>query len=303
MNKSKPASLDSSLLARKGQATPAIPDDSPLMSGLVEPRPKPGGGKFGLDRVTDGMVMKKIGPMRTRLIIATGIVLLLAVIAVAFWSTKSDLQVSDAKPVPVNVETDGGGQAKGTAASSKPTEPAIKATEGETLAKIAPASGEVLPSGKDPIVQNLPEREQVATLTTPAPPKPTVKAAISQTSSERPEIFLIAPIVKPTPKRKKTSLIKPVQKAARVSVPTGRYAVQLASFRNERRAVKEAERLQKRIGKYLKGHKIAVVKGTVAGKGSVWRLRAKGYVRSDARAICKQVKRLKTKCLALKLKN
>lgn len=288
--------VDNSSLPGTGQKTPVLPDNSPLMSGLVEPRPKPGGGKFEAGPLKDGpatpVASESAGSIGMRLFLVASVLLVLATIGLVFWGIN---QASDTTPAP---ETGGADQ---TAAME--TGPGDQAMVAETVSK-SPESGSV--------VRNFSGPEKVAAATKPPPSGPQVNAAIPRTSPEplagisNPPVSPVPPSAKPTvkitPEQQNSSPDKSDKKAT-VAGPKGGYAIQLASFRNQQLAVSEAARLQKRIGKYLKGRKITVVEGTAAGKGTVWRLRAVGFVRADARSVCNRIKRIKTNCLALKLEN
>ncbi len=77
--------------------------------------------------------------------------------------------------------------------------------------------------------------------------------------------------------------------------------MQLASIAVEKRANQEAFRLQKQLGHILGGREIGVEKAVVAGKGTMYRLRANGYrTQAEARSACAQIARLKVDCLALR---
>jgi cell division septation protein DedD len=86
------------------------------------------------------------------------------------------------------------------------------------------------------------------------------------------------------------------------ALPTaGPYAVQLASIAVETRANQEAFRLQKQLAHILGEHEIEVEKAVIAGKGTMYRLRAGGYKsQAEARSACEQLAKMKVSCLALR---
>lgn len=85
------------------------------------------------------------------------------------------------------------------------------------------------------------------------------------------------------------------------ATPAGRYAVQLASIAVEKRATQEAFRLQKQLGQILGDHEVQVEKAVVAGKGTMYRVRAGGYqTYAEASEACAQLAQIKVSCLALR---
>lgn len=318
-----PAVLESSLLARKGDAAPAITDESPLVLHFDEHRPDlvdpmPGSedeqqikstGFAGLVNKMLQRVSGWIGRLSTRIRL-TGTIAVSVLIVAALWlsSNSNDplpVQIDSTTEAASAVEADNQGlqlnlitvpdppipQSERSNPPNPPTAtvalPASTAlafleTSVDQTAAVSPvmANGAAATANASIIPVNVPSGKF-------APPVGDVDAA--------PDIPAKVPkSVSPLP--------IPKAKPDIAAVPAGgRYAVQLASIAVEKRANQEAFRLQKQLSRILGGHEIGVEKAVVAGKGTMYRLRANGYrTQAEASSVCAQIARLKVDCLALR---
>lgn len=327
MNSGRPASLDSSLLARKGAATPAIPDESPLVLHLDEHRPEPfeaeptQQGKTAEASDEDGAagtVLQRASGWFSRLPARfrwTAIAVLAAIVGAAAWlSTRSGepVPVGDQQTsvvAPEKVKQQGAGLNLVPAAGAPTPRPAAADNAGPTeIAMPLPTSAAVAASGvagadieavsEGADLESTPpasERGEPASGTLiPVNVPPSDAPAVVEGVDPTPAIRAAVPkTVSPVP--------VPKAKPEPVAVAVGRYAIQLASIGIEKRATEEAFRLQKQFGDVLGGREIRVESARVEGKGTMYRLRANGYRSlADARAACAQIERLKGNCLALR---
>ena len=222
MSGAKPASLDGSLLARKGDAAPAISNNSPLLEELGEPRSSQPGGPYGtgkplaagangaLGLIGQGLTWLAGHPVFGVLGLAIGIAILFGVTIVALTSS------SDTVP---------------------PQEPAAPAAS-----VVAPEKIMVPPDAKS--MNEPPEKDAAAAITEPEtlvtlpaptetavmPPEPPVKAAR-------------APAVKPRARPVRTG-------------NSGRYLLQLSAVPSARSARLERARLNKQLGGILGKRKL-----------------------------------------------
>jgi hypothetical protein len=268
----RPASLDGSLLARKGDATPAIANDSPLLEELGEPRPdqivdpsgttRPvedsSGGVLGL--IGHGLSMLARHPVYGVLSLAIGIAILFAVTIVAL-TPSPDLVSAPAVPTPA-ASADSPDETKIPTDAKSMTEPPEEVGESATILP------ETVTSPPDSPVQVTPA-EPPARMSPPEPPAPRVVAK----PPARPAV------------------------AASPSARSGGYLLQLSAVPTAKAARRELLRLQNRLGRLLGDRKIVVVKAVPPGKPPVYRLRASAYdTHAAARAACKQIQRRKIAC-------
>ena len=249
MNDGRPASLDGSLLARKGDATPAIAHNSPLTEELGEPRPDPIQMSFGASHTGSVPSATEDGSgARGR----TLSVMLLVLVAAAIMYTASQvlptaatvtsLSQSDAKSTD---ET--GGKAEGSLKSDPAPSKAREVTEKTAT----------------------PEKPIDAT-SGPAAPADTIIAAKN------------APVAVVVPQATVAKLPK-----SPPSVRSGRYLLQLASLPSDCEARRELARLQDRLRPVLGKRKIAVVRAVPKGRSPVYSLRASAYrTQKLARTAC-----------------
>lgn len=189
-----------------------------------------------------------------------------------------------------------------TAASGKAERPAM--TEAARQVRdIAPAAGTPLPPRADmeltPRIPPLPT-EQVAKLHE-ASPAPEAAAMPKAPAVESPAEKLAAVPAAPLPKSRpaaKHSAHATVAKA----VIGGHYAVQIASLGSKPRAAAERTRLAKRLGAVLGGRALIIEEATVAGHGTVYRIRAHGYQNlAAARKACAAIKGRGLGCFVVRL--
>ncbi|NNE83313.1 MAG: hypothetical protein HKN28_05020 [Alphaproteobacteria bacterium] len=331
MSSGRPAALDGSLLARKGDAVPAIPDESPLVLNLddhrrephkpelVSPEPvveaAPNDTSVGIAaRLTNilSVASGRIKSIPSRIRWTAGI-FLAVLIVIALWQSASpsrDTQVQAAQTPAVAPTTDSdkvGLQLNLAPAASTPEAVAEISDSPEAIGTALPST--TLPAAAALAATAAPEVEEpVATLetVTPAPASPSISIIPVNIPADRispqadnvegtPEITTAVPkSVSPIP--------IPKAKPDIAALPTaGPYAVQLASIAVETRANQEAFRLQKQLGHILGGHEIEVEKAVVAGKGTMYRLRAGGYKsQAEASSACEQLAKVKVSCLALR---
>lgn len=314
MSGGRPASLDGSLLARKGAATPAIPDESPLVLQLDEHRLEPvrSEPEQAADQADEPPVSKtdfasavsiglhragaRIGLISPRLRLAVIGVAAVAVVAV-FWPADNpeDTVPPRADSTPAATPVDGAGdqslKLNLTAAAPEPSAVTVAMPVSAALAVSGPSNGKAAP------VETVTPGISVAPVSKPVIPVnvPSSETAPSVGGVEStPEIPATVPkSVSPVP--------IPKPKPVLAVIPGGPYAVQLASIANEKGANKEAFRLQKHLGQILGGREIKVEKAVIKGKGTMYRLRATGYrTQAEARAACAQIGRLKVDCLPIK---
>jgi len=322
MSGGHPASLDGSLLARKGAATPAIPDESPLVLHLDEHRREPGAPAAGSEdqppNETAGLaavasnglsrIMARLAPISSRVRLAVIGVAAIAVIAILWPSDNSGNSSpvgaeSTSGAVPV-VEADSPGLKRNMTAAPEvpvkqadsPTPPTPPVTAVAMPASVALAvtdasNGEA--ATVEPVIAKTPTAPASGSvILVNVPPGETAPSVGGVDPS--PEIPATVPkSVSPVP------VPRPKPKLA--VAPAGLYAVQLASIAVEKRANTEAFRLQKYLGHVLNGREIRVERAVIKGKGTMYRLRASGYESyAEARAACTQVARLKVNCLAIR---
>ncbi len=261
MSTSKPASLDGSLLARKGDAAPAIPSDSPLLEELGEPRPNRPGGPSGTGNPVAGAPSAVLGLIGHGLAwlaghrvygvlgLAIGMAILFAV-TIAALTPSPDAVLAPAPPAP--------------AASTVAPEKIIIPTDGESMTK---------PS--DVVVEAAIEPSETAV----APPEPTARVTLPE-----PPATVAEPAIKPVV-------------VAKPSSRSGRYLLQLSAVPTAKSARRELARLEKKLGGLLGKRKIVVVKAVPPGKPPVYRLRASAYKsRAAARAACNRIRKKKMAC-------
>lgn len=282
MSTRKPASLDGSLLARKGDAAPAISIDSPLLEELGEPRPDPTRRKPA-DTAVDasrppagGQDDSAAGGLSSRpsFRIISVVVGLAVLFIVAFLALK--------QPPEENLVPGHGPK------QSKPVGAVSSATA-------TPASSQ--PSASETGLSGLTAGDsQKAAITKPKMAKAdTVSAAVA--SEPR------APVAPPAATEKNSTAVAAVPRPA-MAKPVfrpGRYMLQLAAVSNERSARRELARLERRLGGLLGQRKLIVVKAVPRGKPPVFRLRASSYeTRADAREACKLIQKKKIGCLVIR---
>lgn len=118
-------------------------------------------------------------------------------------------------------------------------------------------------------------------------------------------------VVKPPPRPRATVLAAPrmpvrVARTAPVRAATkpaagGRYGIQLASLRNATAAAREMRRLKRKFRTVLAGHDVGVERATVSGRGTVYRVRARGFARRNAATrACAQIISRKSGCLVFR---
>jgi cell division septation protein DedD len=309
MSNERPASLDGSLLARKGDAAPAIGADSPMTQHLGEPLPQAPGGAFA----ADGPAMLSsddASPVRRRMVLLVGGVLLIvlaaALVAGAMSRSPSPASSGEAAPEtkPAVITAAAAPETLTAPVPAMTAEPAPSAAAMPmdsatlTLVKAAEEVQAIAPAAGTPSEPPAPE-PKVAALTEAPPPPPAPMAM------KAPET--VAPKSTPTPPapakpEAQSANSKPMApKVTATPVTSGRYAIQFAAVKDAKRARVAAAQIEKRLASTLGGRKISVVKAALKDKGTVYRLRATGY-RSykDAQAACKQIAAMKITCLAVR---
>ena len=267
----RPASLDGSLLARKGDAAPAIANDSPLLEELGEPRPNQPDGRLGkknsvarsrgsvLVLIGHGLAWLAVRPVFGVLALAIGIAILFAVTIAALT------------PSPDGVS------------APAPSEPVASVAEPEKI--ILPTDGKSMTEPSDPVMEAATKPPEFAVVVPPDPP---------------------ATIVAPEPPAKVVAVAPPAKRAvaatpSRRSVRSGRYLLQLSAVPTAKSARTELARLEKRLGRLLGKRKIIIVKAAPPGKPPVYRLRASAYdSRAAARAACDRIRKRKMACIVVR---
>jgi hypothetical protein len=277
--------LDGSLLARKGDASPAIPSNSPLLDELGEPRSGQPGGPSGIGKPVEagsdaapGLIGQLLAWVARHPIF--GVIWLAIGIAILFGVTIAALTPwpDAAPPTP--------------AASISVPEEITLPTDNDAMADV--------PVTETEAVDNAPE-----TISSPSgPPAALERPDLSAvTRSSEP----LAPAVRPEPPAPppaKVAAPRPAPKPAapaKPSVRSGPYLVQLSAVPNARGARRELARLEKRLGNILGDRDIIIVKAVPPGKLPVYRLRVRAYEsRAAARAACNRIRKLKLDCLAVR---
>ncbi len=350
MSGGRPASLDGSLLARKGDAVPAIPDESPLVLNLDEHRrenasePKSESTLLVskplraepqiatepiLDQESEEFTAGVAGHIAAALRSLAGrgksissrtwwmvsiVAALLLIVGLWLASGSGDTGPGRAAAEPLVNPAAPENAADGASGLQLNLEPATKATEKADTANPSTADA-ALPAAAalaataavsevEPAVASVAlDKADVASAVAPVVNAPVIPVNIPPGEIE-PQAGAVAGVPEiPTAIPKSVSPI-PIPKAKPdiAAAPSGgRYAVQLASVAIESRANQEAFRLQKQLGHILGEHEIAVEKAVVAGKGTMYRLRAGGFqTQAEARSTCAQLAELKVNCLALR---
>lgn len=289
MSTGKAATLDGSLLARKGDAAPAISNHSPLLEELGEPRSDQPGGPYGTGPTSGGaggtvpgraMAWSARHPIYGVLGFAVGIAILFAVTIIALSPPREagsppispDPKLSVPEPEKLAIPTDAASMAK----------PAGKPAESDASAAATAAKPD-LPVAEEPVT--------LAPVESPAP---------AQSKPTPPP----APVAKSVPKPPVTAKSAAPAKPAIAAPPpsnTGRYLLQLSAVPTAKAARTELVRLSKRLGGVLGNRKIIVVKAIPRGKPPIYRLRASSYdTRSSARAACRQIRKRKMACIVIR---
>ncbi len=322
MSGGRPATLDSSLLARKGAATPAIHDESPLVLRLEanlpepdEPETAPGEDQrpsiaelAGFIKNWRDAALRRLAPVRPSLRVAA-IAVAAAVVGAGLWLANNAgenlPERADDIPeaAPVVVAEPQGLQLNLTRVpdvSASLSEQTI-APEPPGAAVTMPASAALAAAATSIDRPAAPPASADADAATPA--GGTILPVNAPASEVAPPVSDLgaAPEIPATIPKTVSPVPIPKAKPELVGVPGGRYAVQLASIAAEDRAQQEAFRLQKQLGAVLGGREIKVERAVIAGKGTMYRLRASGYQSlSEARAACAQAVQLKSDCLAIR---
>lgn len=320
MSGGNPASLDGSLLARKGAAAPAISDESPLVLQLDEHRQGSDGPAAEAEdeqqNATAGLVaaassglisritasLASISPS-ARLMVAG--VAAVAVVAILWPSddsggtsqvnadrTSSAGPVAEADSPVLKLNLTAAPEAPVNSANSpKPTVTAV--------AMPASMANAVTEPSKDIAAAVVP----AVTRAPAAPASGSIIPANVPSGETSPSVGGVdpSPEIPATIPKSVSPVPIPRAKPELAVAPAGRYAVQLASIPAEKKANAEAFRLQKHLGHVLNGRQIRVEKAVIKGKGTMYRLRANGYRSyAEARAACTQVVQLKSNCLAIR---
>lgn len=263
MSAGRPASLDGSLLARKGDATPAIPPNSVLTEELGEPRPEPvpislgSGGSVAAPSGWAGASVSRQKIMSALLLVILAAALLFAALRLL--------------PTTVTVTS---------------TSPAITKLAAEIVENKA---GDVTANATETPEKLMPN-ESVSTKPTAEAPSVLVNTGTGKIAAKK------APVVVLVPKATRSKLPK-----RSPAVRSGRYLLQLASLPSAREARRELTRLHNRLRPVLGKRKIAVIRAVPKGKGPVYRLRASAYrTQNSARAACDRIKKLKIACLVVR---
>lgn len=331
MSSGRPAALDGSLLARKGDAVPAIPDESPLVLHLDEHRREPDepelvGAEPDMEaasqEASDGLAARitnilsvasgrlKSIPSRVRW---TAGIFLAVLIVFALWqlanpNRDTPVQAAQTPEVVPVADSDRVGLHLNLAPAASTPERVTEASDAPEAVGAAPQIA-TLPAAAALAATMTPEVEEPAAklpAVTDAPSPPSVpiipiNIPVDETNPPGDSVEGTPGITTAVPKSVSPIPI-PIAKPDVAAVPTpGSYAVQLASIAVETRANQEAFRLQKQLAHILGGHEIEVEKAVVAGKGTMYRLRAGGYQsQAEASSACEQLAKMKVSCLALR---
>lgn len=322
MSGARSASLDASLLARKGAAAPAIPDESPLVLHLETQIAEPDGSETepGEDQQPSNfgfaVFLKKglsetvrrfalVSPGIRLAAVAGAVVIVVAVLWLANDTAENLPEKADvkSKDAPIAAAEPQGLQLNLT---TLPEVPSLQSDQ--AIAPDPPGANMTMPASTAFAATGTSTEEPMTT-----PPADDVDAAVPASGPVIPvnvppsevvpsagDIDAVPEIPAAIPKAV-SPIPVPRAKPEQAVVPAGRYAVQLASIAVEARAQEEAFRLQKQLGSVLGGREIKIERAIVAGKGTMYRLRASGYQSlTEARAACAQAVQLKSDCLAIR---
>ena len=321
MNQGPAASLDSSMLARKGDAAPAISDESPLVLHLDDHRPElshapklasdDGGASIG-----DGGHSRKVSLLSSgnssRVWWIVALVTALILVAVLWLSVGSKNSLPTRSEVLPETTTATVAVAESDVLKINPT-PEPAPPEAPAVAPELPATSAALPASaafaaSETASETATDESATTFLATPdkvvtTQGTPIIPVNIPPVEPE-PEVGGVDAIPEiPSTLPKSVSPIPiPKSKPEVTTLPAdSRYAVQLASIAVEKRANEEAFRLQKQLGHILGEHAIEVEKAVVDGRGTMYRLRAGGFkTQAEANSACAQLAQLKIDCLALR---
>lgn len=197
------------------------------------------------------------------------------------------------------------------AAPEKATEPAAKSTADpgvKPAAADAPAETPKVPNIQPPPVLTAPK------LPSAQKPDPAAKSAkkvpnlrVLAPALVRPDPPQTAPpasVAKPSataqiPKESKTAALTPPKKpVATPSKSGGKFLIQLASVKSQKRAEAEWARLKKAFPREFGGRDLVVEKRAIAGRGTFYRVQTGRFeTLKDARAMCASLKGKKQACL------
>jgi hypothetical protein len=187
------------------------------------------------------------------------------------------------------------------AAPSAPPESAARRATADVpreIRDVAPSSGSPLPPRADmelaPRIPPVPTQQMAAIAKAPSEPSPIDAATLAPPPVKRPREDATVPQPKPRPAAK-----RPVEPA---TAAAGNYAVQIASIGSKERAAAERTRLSRHLAPLLGGRALVIERATVAGYGTVYRIRAPGYANlAAARKACTQIKSRGLGCLVVRL--
>ena len=225
-------------------------------------------------------------PMLRRLATVAIVAVAVAAAAVAFIERGDAPRQVVSEPMPSSVST-----AMPLAAPEPGADAPDDAAAARSASEIAPAAGVPgAPPSADPqpppppVATAAPTAPRIAALPPPAaePEPPISAAALTPPPVERPAAQSAPPASAPPP----ATAAAPAQRssAAPATRPAaaGRYAVQIASLGSKARAEAESARLAKSLDAILDGRKPAVEEAMVAGRGTMYRIRVRGYATKDA---------------------
>jgi hypothetical protein len=320
MSGGRPATLDSSLLARKGSAAPAIHDESPLVLRLEpnlpepdEPQTAPEVGKQTVDEGAGLATNWRKDALRWLAAVRPGY--RSAAVAAAAVLVGGGLWLANPKEEPPQTDA----SVSTAVPVAEPEVQGLQLNLTSVPEESAPQPDQVVAPDPPPAAAAMPAAAALAATAPPAPP-PAGAPPVSDIDTVEPASGTILPVNVPasevappasdlggapeipaTIPKSVSPVPVPKAKPELGGVPAGRYAVQLASIALEGRAQEEAFRLQKQLGAVLGGREIKVERAVVAGKGTRYRLRASGFQSlAEARAACAQAVKLKADCLAIR---
>lgn len=319
MSAGRPASLDGSLLARKGDASPAIPDESPLVLDFEEHRAADGDAAkptvappqlvagppantltrepprpFAVPRFMPSFIRARWAAVGVALAVAAAVAAAVALLVILRSPEGGGAGAAGAQTGAVDDVARADATAPPQDRRAAPPEPAgatvsLPVAAGADIDKLVPKQASDPKSGS------------VAAAGAPTPAAPTVSTPVNVPAEEpaRPgDVPSEAPNIPSGLPKTVAPVPVPKEKPA---LAAGDYGVQLASIPIEARAKQEAFRLQKLLGPVLGEREISVERAVVAGKGTMYRLRANGYAsNTEARAACARVAEFNVGCLAFR---
>lgn len=313
MSARKAASLDASLLVRKGGAAPAgaldIPppaevEDEPAQLEFepqpeIEPPPEiEQQAEIEPQPLSQESVSGSFSAWRAAAAIA---VLVVSGAAILYWQqTENTRQTASAVDAtsPI-VESTAGSKDPAVEAEKMVAQPASAITSAPNRVEIA---------GPEKLVESATGQDRP--VAAQPPPKPAVQTAKFVTPSQSIQSTNVKN-TDATPSSGQTATPPPIvvaspadlakQKPVRKELAKPKYVIQLSAVKSVSNARREASRLKRRLGGLLKGKELQVQKAVARGRGTIYRVNLAEFSnRSGASKLCARIKSRSFDCVVKK---